>query len=83
MPSRAQVELMTRLVGNLPSVTPGRTNGVGRAIRAEAAPTGELAKTPLTKDASLDVNVVEIGCSSALKAERVTLGASRVTSSVL
>lgn len=70
---------MIRPTGKISRRVPGRTKGVGRAELAEAAPTGEPANTPFTKEASFDVRVVEIVSSLELMAERITFGAKSVT----
>jgi len=62
-PVHAQV--MTRPVGKNASLVPGSTNGVAAAAEAEAFAAGEVvlavlacAKTPLTKEASVEESVV-------------------------
>lgn len=72
-----------RPTGKIPRRVPGKTKGVGRAELAEAAPTGEPAKIPFTKEASFDVSVVEIDSLLGLMAVRVTFGAKSVTNWVL
>lgn len=51
-PNSAQVAVTMRPTGKIPSLLPGRTKGVGRADARLAAPTGDPAKTPFTKEAS-------------------------------
>ena len=67
----------------MPKLVPGKTKGDGLAELAEAAPTGEPAKTPFTKDASFEVSVVESIPLSPCMSDKVTFGAKRVTSWVL
>lgn len=82
-PKAVQTAVTIRPTGKMPSVVPGMTNGVGLMEVREAAPTGDPAKMPFTKDASFELSVVDSSRSPAPVAVSVTFGASRVTSCVL